>query len=125
MATPWIVDILLAVWDADPHRGMIKGDLDWNVRLLRHKAGLKLPQAFAETTQSTINHHTSQSEVWRKNGSRPDDDILYSPMGEKSGTWAIKHRDRAIRKIIASLRITPEQFAPLVDETRKKLGKKS
>ena len=95
------------------------------MRILRHKAGLKLPQAFAETTQSTINHHTSQSEVWRKNGSRADDDILYSPLGEKSGTWAIKHRDRAFRKIIASLRITPEQFAALLDEAREKVGKKS
>jgi hypothetical protein len=83
------------------------------VRILRHKAGLKLPQAFAETTQSTINHHTSQSEVWRKKGSRADDDILYSPLGEKSGTWAIKqpgssnpqdhrqpaHYARAIRRV--------------------------
>jgi hypothetical protein len=122
---PWIVDIILVLWDADRRTGTTKGVLDWNVRLLRHRAGLKLPKAFAETTQSYINHHTSQSMVWVKNGSRPDDDILYSPMGERSGTWAIKDRKRALLKVLTSLRITQEEFDALMAEISKKLGKKS
>jgi len=121
---PWIVDILLVLWNADPRTGMIEGELVWNLRILRHKPGVKRPEAFDATVRSCINHHTSQSAEWIKDGRRPENDILYSPKGKGSGTWAIKSRDRAIAKIIASLRITPEQLAAAVAEAREKLRKK-
>jgi hypothetical protein len=62
---------------------------------LRNHSGLKMPKAFTETVQSTLNHHTSQSEVWRKNGARPEDDLFYSPRGKGTGEWALRSRDRA------------------------------
>jgi hypothetical protein len=61
---------------------------------LRNHSALKMPKAFTETVQSALNQHTSQSERWRKNGSRPEDDLFYSPRGKRTGEWAM-HRDRA------------------------------
>jgi hypothetical protein len=122
---PWIVDIILVLWNRDPRIGMTEGELVWNLRILRHKSGVKLPEAFDATVRSIINNHTSQSDVWRKNGERPEDDILHSPEGKGSGTWAIKRRDRAMAKLINNGYVTPEQLAEALAEVRNKLGKKS
>jgi hypothetical protein len=61
---------------------------------MRNHACRKMPKAFTQTVQSTLNQHTSQSEVWRKNGSRPEDNLFFSPRGKGTGEWAV-HRDRA------------------------------
>jgi Leu/Phe-tRNA-protein transferase len=82
---PWIVDILLVLSHADPRTGMTEGDLVWNLRIVRNKPGVKRPEAFDAVVRSCINHHTSQSSEWIKDGSRPENDILYSPKGKGVG----------------------------------------
>jgi hypothetical protein len=64
---PWIVDIILVLWNVKPY--LITAELVRRLWTQRNKVGLKPPKAFAETVQSVLNHHTSQSDVWVKNGS--------------------------------------------------------
>ena len=64
----WTADIIHVLWDARPY--MTMDSLVRRLWALRNRAGLKPPKAFVETVQSTLNHHTSQSMVWVKNGSR-------------------------------------------------------
>ena len=89
----WTADIIRVLWAASPYM-LTREELARRLWVLRKNAGFKPPKAFIETVQSTLNHHTSQSKVWAKNGSRPEDDLFYSPRGKGSGTWAV-HRDRA------------------------------
>jgi hypothetical protein len=88
----WTADIIRVLSNARPYMSM--NELCQRLWVLRNNAGFKPPKAFIETVQSTLNHHTSQSMVWRKNGARPEDDLFYSPRGKGSGTWAV-HRDQA------------------------------
>ena len=51
-----------------------------------------MPQEFDRTIQSTLNAHTSQSQIWKKNGAKPSDNFFYSPKGKGSGTWAVNRQ---------------------------------
>jgi hypothetical protein len=61
---------------------------------LRNAPNVKMPKDFTQTVQSALNRHTCQSVEWRKNGSRQEDDLFYSPRGKGTGEWTL-HRDRA------------------------------
>ncbi len=86
-ANPWTRDIIRVLWG-----GWLTMDkLTRTLWEMRNPVGLPIPKAFKQTVQSTLNHHTSQSRLWKGN---PTDDLFYSPEGKGSGTWAV-HRDRA------------------------------
>ena len=88
----WTADVIRVLTGTSTY--MTMNQLTRRLWELRNHSGLNMPKAFTETVQSTLNHHTSQSKVWKKNGSRPEDDLFYSPRGKGSGEWAV-HRDRA------------------------------
>jgi hypothetical protein len=89
---PWTGDIIRVLWGA---KWMFMDQLTRQLWNLRNPSGLPMPTEFEKTVQSTLNHHTFQSEVWRKNGAKADDDLFYSPKGKRSGTWAV-NRERAV-----------------------------
>ena len=71
-----------------------KAALDDSVLEKRRADGEPIPPSFIATTQNILNNYTSQSEVFRKAGKGPEDDLFYSPQGKGSGTWAL-HQERA------------------------------
>jgi len=58
--------------------------------------GLPMPIKFEATVRSILYNHTSQSVEWKKPGAKPADDLFYSPKGKRSGTWALRSRERAV-----------------------------
>jgi hypothetical protein len=89
---PWVRDIIAVLYPR-PNGIRIERLVDalWGMR----EKSLPMPKEFGKTVQSCLNHHTSQSAVFIKNGTGPEDDLFYSPQGKGSGTWAV-HRERAI-----------------------------
>jgi hypothetical protein len=94
-ARPWVFDLIRVLWGHRSSQGMRTEVLVRELWHLREPSGLNMPKRFPETIQSCLNQHTSQSNVWAKNGAKPDDDLFWSPQGKGSGTWAI-HRERAV-----------------------------
>jgi hypothetical protein len=92
---PWVRDIIRALWDTDTF--LFFDTLVRRVREFREAAGLPIPEALNETVQSTLNAHTSQSAIWKKNGAKLEDDLFYSPKGKHSGTWALRSCERAVQ----------------------------
>ena len=80
----WTADVIRVLTGTSTY--MTMNQLTRRLWELRNHSGLNMPKAFTETVQSTLNHHTSQSKVWKKNGSRPEDDLFYSPRGKGSGS---------------------------------------
>ena len=91
---PWTRDIIRALWEVDTY--MRFDALARRLRELREASGLQMPIKFDETVQSILYHHTSQSVEWKKSGAKPADDLFYSPKGKRSGTWALRSRERAV-----------------------------
>lgn len=56
----------------------------------RMKKNLPIPRKFEEAVQSAFNHHTSQSEVFKKRNAPAGDDLFYSPNGKGTGVWAVR-----------------------------------
>jgi hypothetical protein len=91
---PWTRDIIRVLWEVDTY--MLFDTLACRLRELREASGLPMPIKFEATVQSILYNHTSQSVEWKKSGARPADDLFYSPKGKRSGTWALRSRERAV-----------------------------
>jgi hypothetical protein len=87
----WTADIILVL--SRTSGSLTMNQLTQRLWELRKGAG-KRPKAFAATVRSALNNHTSQSVEWEKNGSRPEEDLFYSPRGKYTGEWAV-YRDKA------------------------------
>ncbi len=93
---PWTFDIIRVLWGYRVgSSGMRMVNLVSALWHIREPSGLNIPKAFTKTVQSTLNQHTAQSSVWKNHGAKPEDDLFYSPLGKRSGTWAV-HRERAL-----------------------------
>ena len=66
-------------------RQMVLHDLERR----RRKEGLPIPLKFEEAVQSSYNHFSADSLVFKKRGGRPDEALFYSPDGKGSGQWAV------------------------------------
>lgn len=89
---PWTYDIIRILWPCKS--GLHMDNLERELWTLRNRT-LPMPKEFRKTVQSTLNHHTSQSKVFKNKRRSVDDDLFYSPRGKGSGTWAV-HHDRVI-----------------------------
>ena len=87
---PWVRDIIRILWASKSSVTMDR--LTRELWSLRSTGGLPMPKKFRETIQSALNHHTSQSKVFK---GPPGDDLFFSPNGKGSGTWST-HRPRAL-----------------------------
>jgi hypothetical protein len=91
---PWTYDIIRVLWGS---RSWISMDqLCTELWSLRNPSGISMPKEFNATVQSTLNHHTSQSSVFKNKNKKPEDDLFLSPKGKGSGTWALRDRERAM-----------------------------
>jgi hypothetical protein len=90
---PWTGDIIRVLWGVQTF--MFMSQLVRQLWEIRNPSGLPMPDEFEKTIQSTLNQHTSQSKVWKKNGSKAEDDLFYSPKGKGSATWAVRREAAA------------------------------
>lgn len=91
---PWTYDVIRVLWGS---RYWISMDqLCTELWSLRNPSGISMPKEFTKTVQSTLNHHTSQSSVFKSKNRKPEDDLFFSPKGKGSGTWALRDRERVI-----------------------------
>jgi hypothetical protein len=86
----WTADIIYVLWNVSGRMHM--NQLVQRLRNIRKET--KSLEQLTPIVQSVLNNHTSQSHVWAKNGSRPEDDLFFSPGGKGTGEWAL-HKDRA------------------------------
>ena len=61
----------------------------------RRQDGLPIPAAFKSAVQSSYNHYSQDSEIFKKRGAPKDEGLFYSPAGKGSGRWAV-HPERAL-----------------------------
>lgn len=89
---PWTYDIIRVLKPCPFGLRIEKLERElWELR----NGELPMPKEFRNTIQSTLNHHTSQSEVFKTKQRAVEDDLFFSPGGKGSGTWAV-HHDHAI-----------------------------
>ena len=91
---PWAYDIIRVLWPCK-----IELHIDPLVREvweLRNGTLLPMPKEFRNTVQSTLNHHTSQSEVFRKNVALPMTtySIRLAERGQAIGLFIVIGRSR-------------------------------
>jgi hypothetical protein len=55
----------------------------------RRQDGLPIPAAFKAAVQSSYNHYSQDSEIFKKRGAPKDEALFYSPAGKGSGRWAV------------------------------------
>ena len=55
----------------------------------RRQDGLPIPAAFKAAVQSSYNHYSADSEIFKKRGSPVKEALFYSPAGKGSGRWAV------------------------------------
>jgi hypothetical protein len=61
----------------------------------RRQDGLPIPATFKAAVQSSYNHYSLDSEMFKKRGAPEDEGLFYSPAGKGSGRWAV-HPERAL-----------------------------
>jgi len=60
----------------------------------RHRDGLAIPAKFEEAVQSSYNHYSVDSSVFKKRNAPLEEGLFFSPEGKGSGRWAV-NRERA------------------------------
>jgi hypothetical protein len=61
----------------------------------RRQDGLPIPAAFKAAVQSSYNHYSQDSDIFKKRGAPEGEGLFYSPTGKGSGRWAV-HPERAL-----------------------------
>jgi hypothetical protein len=68
----------------------------------RRQDGLPIPATFKAAVQSSYNHYSEDSEIFRKRGAPQEEALFYSPAGKGSGRWAVRP-ERALEWLKAKL----------------------
>jgi hypothetical protein len=68
----------------------------------RKQDGLPIPASFESAVQSSYNHYSEDSDVFRKRDAPAGEGLFYSPDGKGSGRWAV-HAERALYWLKARL----------------------
>ncbi len=68
----------------------------------RRQDGLPIPATFTAAVQSSYNHYSQDSEIFKKRGAPQAEALFYSPAGKGSGRWAV-HPERALGWLKAKL----------------------
>ena len=55
----------------------------------RRQDGLPIPATFKAAVQSSHNHYSVDSEIFKKRGAPGEKALFYSPGGKGSGRWAV------------------------------------
>jgi hypothetical protein len=61
----------------------------------RRQDGLPIPATFKAAVQSSYNHYSQDSDIFKKRGAPSSEGLFYSPAGKGSGRWAV-HPERAL-----------------------------
>ncbi|HEX4370356.1 MAG TPA: hypothetical protein VH019_03330 [Rhizomicrobium sp.] len=61
----------------------------------RRQDRLPIPATFKAAVQSSYNHYSQDSEMFKKRGAPSGEGLFYSPTGKGSGRWAV-HPERAL-----------------------------
>jgi hypothetical protein len=91
---PYVGD-LIAVLLPYPE-GLRRALVIFELEKQRRQEGLPIPAAFKSAVQSSYNHYSQDSEIFRKRGAPETESLFYSPAGKGSGRWAV-HPGRALQ----------------------------
>jgi hypothetical protein len=90
---PYVGDLiaLLLPYPAGLRRSLVIYELEKQ----RKQDGLPIPASFEGSVQSSYNHYSEDSEIFRKRDAPSGERLFYSPEGKGSGRWAV-HPERAL-----------------------------
>jgi hypothetical protein len=91
---PWVRDIIRVLWGF--RSGTTVDRLTKELWSLRNPSGLPEPKAFKKTVQSALNHHTSQSKLFK---GRTEDDLFF--LTRRIPQWNLGRSPRQGRNLAA------------------------
>ena len=97
---PYVGDLIRALLPYPD--GVRRGLVIFELEKQRRQDGLPIPAAFKASVQSSYNHYSRDSEIFKKRGAPEAEGLFYSPAGKGSGRWAV-HPERALGWLKAKL----------------------
>lgn len=86
-----------------PYPGGLRRQLAlYELEKQRKQEGLPIPAAFKAAVQSSYNHYSEDSVIFRKRRAANAEALFYAPGGKGSGRWAV-HPERALSWLKAKL----------------------